>query len=488
MKETFGTPIARPLITVLRVAVLAVGFAAAAVQAHAETTLLCPIAEDWESGSGECPCEWRWRPTDEQLNQILLHHQVGLDSTRWMEFSFPERAVLCRANLANADLSGTNLTRANLSDAILQGADLSGATLTQTDLSGADLSGADMSDAELWRTDLRDAVIRSADLSDAILWRADLRRADLTSADLSGTRLGRADLSRARLHRAKLIDADLRHADLSGAILTRADLSSATIVNTIVDQTRFDRTILTGSTYEAALAPSVGFLAEIDGLATVQFSENRESGLVLLRQALQDAGLRPLEREATYAIERGRTQYMTTDSGDLGQWLGGHLRRVLFDWTTGYGLHPERALLVLFAMAAVMTMVFAYVIWRLPESREKASVRAEDDAAPGLYRIWPAERIIRDTNGYQEAGASRIEQLTKAEPALFGHALHFSLLSAFHIGWRDLNVGSWLTRLQRREYALRARGWVRVVSGLQSLISVYLLAIWVLTYFGRPFQ
>jgi len=26
------------------------------------------------------------------------------------------------------------------------------------------------------------------------------------------------------------------------------------------------------------------------------------------------------------------------------------------------------------------------------------------------------------------------------------------------------------------------------VSGIQSLLSVYLLAIWLLTYFGRPFE
>jgi hypothetical protein len=68
------------------------------------------------------------------------------------------------------------------------------------------------------------------------------------------------------------------------------------------------------------------------------------------------------------------------------------------------------------------------------------------------------------------------------------YALYFSLLSAFSIGWKDFNVGSWIARVQGREYALRATGWVRVVSGLQSLLSVYLLAIWALTYFGRPFQ
>jgi hypothetical protein len=41
------------------------------------------------------------------------------------------------------------------------------------------------------------------------------------------------------------------------------------------------------------------------------------------------------------------------------------------------------------------------------------------------------------------------------------------VVSAFLIGWRDLNVGSWIARMQPREYALRAKGWVRVVSGVQ---------------------
>ncbi|MDP1760710.1 MAG: hypothetical protein Q8L43_00630, partial [Deltaproteobacteria bacterium] len=67
-------------------------------------------------------------------------------------------------------------------------------------------------------------------------------------------------------------------------------------------------------------------------------------------------------------------------------------------------------------------------------------------------------------------------------------AFYFSLLSAFNLGWRELNVGNWISRIQKREYTLRATGWVRTVAGLQSLLSVYLLALWVLTYFGRPFD
>jgi hypothetical protein len=67
-------------------------------------------------------------------------------------------------------------------------------------------------------------------------------------------------------------------------------------------------------------------------------------------------------------------------------------------------------------------------------------------------------------------------------------SLYFSLLSAFYLGWREINVGSWIARLQTREYTLRARGWARTVSGFQSLISVYLLALAALSYFGRPFE
>ena len=67
-------------------------------------------------------------------------------------------------------------------------------------------------------------------------------------------------------------------------------------------------------------------------------------------------------------------------------------------------------------------------------------------------------------------------------------AFYFSLLAAFHLGWRELNVGNWIARLQRKEYSLRATGWPRTVAGLQSLLSVFLLALWALTYFGRPFE
>ena len=106
----------------------------------------------------------------------------------------------------------------------------------------------------------------------------------------------------------------------------------------------------------------------------------------------------------------------------------------------------------------------------------------------GIYRIWPEGRIERTGESFKAADDISVERLNSRGIAAVGQALYFSALSAFHIGWRDLNVGSWIVRMQFSECALRAKGWPRFFSGVQSLISVYLIALWVLTYFGRPFE
>jgi hypothetical protein len=49
---------------------------------------------------------------------------------------------------------------------------------------------------------------------------------------------------------------------------------------------------------------------------------------------------------------------------------------------------------------------------------------------------------------------------------------YFSLLSAFQIGYRDFSIGTWLSRTQLRNFGLEPVGWVRTVSGFQSLLSV----------------
>ena len=226
--------------------------------------------------------------------------------------------------------------------------------------------------------------------------------------------------------------------------------------------------------------PPDSYLEGITGLSTLQFPEGSGSGLVQLRESLQKAGLRDLEREATYAIESNKTSHLITGArkSPLNS-LEGIFRLAAFEWTTGYGLYPGRALLIIVGFGVLLIPVYAWPIRVPPRSLNPVS---------GLYRIWPSDRIAFCGDELAVDNKTQVERLQGSIGQALGYGAYFSLLSAFHIGWRDLSIGTWITRAQPREYTLKPAGWVRLVSGLQSLLSVYLLAIWALTYFGRPFQ
>ena len=159
--------------------------------------------------------------------------------------------------------------------------------------------------------------------------------------------------------------------------------------------------------------------------------------------------------------------------------MGGWFGLVFFEWTTAWGLHPERALILLLGLILVLCVPYGISI---------AGALGAESGRHGIYRVCPAGRLDREGQRVTLAGVVKVERLRAGLPLALAWALYFSVLSAFHFGWRDFNVGAWLSRVQPSEFVLRAGGWVRTVAGLQSLVSLYLVAIWALTYFGRPFQ
>ncbi|WP_257998862.1 pentapeptide repeat-containing protein [Fischerella thermalis] len=85
------------------------------------------------------------------------------------------------AKLERADLSGVNLSNANLT-----GADLEKANLSNANLSGANLTNADLEEANLTGANLKGANFQRADLEDANLTNADVTGANFQGADLYG--------------------------------------------------------------------------------------------------------------------------------------------------------------------------------------------------------------------------------------------------------------------------------------------------------------
>jgi hypothetical protein len=330
--------------------------------------------------------------------------------------------------------------------------------------------------------------------SQAVLCNADLAKVDLRGKNLAGADLREANLAGAALQFANLAGAILHWANLTNTVLASANLTGADLQMATIADAQLDFANLTGTTYAPKGVPN-SYVEGIIGLKTVvlpPYYDGREgvnvSALVQLRELLKAAGLRDPEREATYAIERNKTRHLLFAEQppqleeDDQSWVRtirwrveGIFRLAFFDWPVAYGLHPGRALLILLgSICFPFAAIYAGALTR---------------STGGIYRVWPADRLEREFGVVKLAGKAEVEPLLPwGFWATLGNALQFSLLSAFHLGWRELNVGSWIARVQAREYTLRAIGWVRVVSGIQSLLSVYLLAMWALTYFGRPFQ
>jgi hypothetical protein len=349
--------------------------------------------------------------------------------------------------------------KANLTDADLTGAALSNANLSAADLTGANLSKANLREANLRLANLTRANLSKANLSFADLWAASFPDANLTGADLLGT-----NLTAAYLFKANLTGAIINGTNLTGANVDRADFTAALF------EPRIESTV------------TVYRIETVRGLSQLSFGFS-PSSLIELRKRFADSGMREQERAVTFAKLRTQRQH-SWQAGAFWRKVEAGFSLVAFELPCGYGLNYGRPLHILFfVLIPVLAVVYALVLRK--------------QSGAGLWRVWSPDRIRTDEG---QSAPERLYWSTPRWPGgpqgtgchtffrALGFGFLFSLLSAFQIGWRELNVGNWITRLLPREYTIRATGWVRVVSGAQSLVSVYLLALWALTYFGRPFE
>ncbi|MFC8509955.1 pentapeptide repeat-containing protein [Streptomyces sp. NPDC057131] len=156
-------------------------------------------------------------------------------------------SVVSGANLTEARFNGANLRRADFDSAVLSKADFSGTDLRGTKFDGANMKGALLCGVTPCAKNLDGTTFSMADLTGAFMSQLDLRKAEFCDrnmivlvegmspeekqrevcAVLRGTALGFAHLSAVDLRGADLRGALLPWADLQGADLREADLSGA---------------------------------------------------------------------------------------------------------------------------------------------------------------------------------------------------------------------------------------------------------------------
>jgi hypothetical protein len=125
-----------------------------------------------------------------------------------------------RPNLSEADLSGANLSRVDVSPSSNTiSVDLSGANLARANLTRANLCGARLSAAYLDEANLKDANLTGANLSESKLSLANLSGATLVSSVLIGADLSGANLTLSDLREADFAGAHLRYTILANVYL-----------------------------------------------------------------------------------------------------------------------------------------------------------------------------------------------------------------------------------------------------------------------------
>jgi len=413
----------------------------------------------WTDGAGN-------RKTLNDFQDIIQNH------AHWLA-SGGQQGV--RADFTNADLSSADLTAVNLNEAAM-----SGVNLTKTDMSATFLNNADLSGAQLFETtflglaenvNLSNASITRSKIS-GILKKANLSGANISNTDLTSANLAEADLSGALIFDSNFTNVLLGAANLSKAIVFGGDWTDANLLQADVRGLRF----------EPSKNPDTRYVAGAKNLEFIAYGTSPDA-VTLLRNNLRESGFDEAQRKITYALKH-RQNELRKENGGAFKLLYYYLNLIFFDWTVRYGMQPERALIImiyLWLIFAVIYVLFIHFPGRSGIFLVKNRVRKNVELTSAI-RVRP--RVIPPTkNKWKYAWAWLL-----SEWRVFRISLFFSATSALHLGYGGLDFGEWLRMLTKREYQLKPKHWSRSISGLQSLTSLYLLALWVLTEFGNPFD
>jgi uncharacterized protein YjbI with pentapeptide repeats len=414
------------------------------------------------------PCVTRKKPSEQFQTALSQHHLLASSAAKKRLYG---QAVLGRHNLEDLTEECTDLSNQDLRSVMVVSTTARGANLRGADLHGAHLEWADLTGAHLEGADLSHAYLNNADLSDT-----HMEDAILGSAVLDG-----AVLLKTHLTRASLVLASLNGVDATGADLSQANMSESSLN----DDTQFMEADLGSAIFETKLAPTVHAIASAKNLDLVTFDDEPIS-LNHLRQAVQDAGMRDLERDLTYAVMRRTEQRHKIDCSqkkDLVSCAAYVGEFVFFDWTFGFGRDPNHCILLI--ALNCWFFAFVYVIF-LKLSRRSGLIRIR--TRDSHHRSVQIRTRVRPSVIKAAGLKDKLSRWILGELRMIRIALFFSLTSALTFGFEQFDFGRWVRLLTKREYDLKGFGWVRTLSGVQALSGLLLLGLFIYASFGHPFS
>ena len=360
------------------------------------------------------------------------------------------------------------------------------------------------------RTDLSHSNLQNADLTNSVIKETNLSETHFNDAILENVTFVSSHMPSADFSNANLKRTSFKHTGLTGSNMTGANLEGSDFGLSNFAGVNLQNANLTGVIYELPFKqlPDIGGIAQAKNLEKMTYKDLPIS-LVELRTEFRKNGLREQERDVTYVIMRNNRQKLA--QGNSFNKFESFFLYVFFELPAQYGRLPGRPLKVLFVILIGLVPFYAYAMTHCHKQGNRITASCPDEDE-NFYNEWglggakingfmeitvtpkfffPRTRIFIEKFPFNSIKILEFLRATIEKEfswfTLLSGALYISILSAFRLGWRDLNVGTWISRIQPREYTLRAHGWIKFVSGIQSVVSAYLLALSVVTYFTRPF-
>ena len=204
-----------------------------------------------------------------------------------------------------------------------------------------------------------------------------------------------------------------------------------------------------------------------------------DGSLVALRSAFRSARLEEQARAVSFSISRGRTRsafvHCCHKIQEVADVVWAALAFVAYELPVEYGARPFRALQILIVSVFVFWLVYYFLPMEVARPWERLGE---------FYRVEYPESYAGKPKAMMGVTES-VFKFALLENGRWGlrDALWFSFLSATHFGVKFFNAQTIFRRLQKENYMVEPTGWLRRISAAQSIISVYLLGLFAVTYF-----
>ncbi len=270
---------------------------------------------------------------------------------------------------------------------------------------------------------------------------AELFKTRLVHVDMFNCVLDSVDLSQANIADCRFSGSDMRHVNFT-----------RTVFNRKVD---FSYAKMEGVIFEPDSLPGIPGMAAALSLDSMTYLHS-PSALIKLRDELKKGGFDRAQRKISAAIKR-RDNELNPNS------ILRFLNRCLFEYTCDYGINGVRPL--------ILVMLFTYIFFNI-----YLAMFLTGRLRFGIYYSETEEKdgSVAPVNRSMQVEIHRI--------------LFLTMVSTFSVGFSNFNFSDWVKRLSRKEYRIETSGTTRVLTGIQSLISLLLFALTILIYFGDPFN